>query len=655
MRPIGAGGIVTPNSQPFAGDILAAAIPVKRFREILIWPLALDLLEVTADANAVRGAMCAAVDRITAAGRSGQTKWLPVDDPSEHILQSDSEGTELWRARRYAEGVYFHDFVQRFLFSPHGPRPVGEDALDQAPFRLFRRTDIRAVQVTLGGKAAAPRKLRFVVDRVNLYLFRTGAAVVVIEVAFDPKSNGMDLDLKDVQNFHEQFRRAYIPYALETGEPSDLVVRRVTWELEPAAEKSFEIDKATMTEMVQQYLDVTATNGAFDGDRRSPPLFGHWRFLLDCALPLTADRKERRPGEGTWHHVVDERMPSIAAVSVTAPGAGDEALTLFKRTHRGELIRLCFADRAGETSLPYYPQSLTDFELEHAYEAFRDQGTLFLASGYAFVAYGAGNFFDTIVEPVHMRRHYFQIALLAHLELASLLSFSSRISRAVRTYNPMQETPDRFEAVMHAIEDEYLQFIHLFRFTGAANHVQAQELTALWRRHLRLPELAADLHAEITSATQYLFNRAASRGAATAERLSAIGLFGVVAGLSFGALGMNFLAAPAMIPRWIRTLRGLPGSLAPFTSQPDPSTLSLPGQACVVFLVLASFTTLGRFGLSWLRSISGGEFPPRGRSPRAMTFEGQVIGKLGLAAAAFWLLAILFFVLWRWRTGGAFE
>jgi hypothetical protein len=94
---------------------------------------------------------------------------------------------------------------------------------------------------------------------------------------------------------------------------------------------------------------------------------------------------------------------------------------------------------------------------------------------------------------------------------------------------------------MHAIEDEFLQFVHLYRFIGVTNQMQGQELFDFWRRHLRLNEIFEDLHNEITSATRYLFNRAASRGADTSERLSIISTVAVIAGLAFAALGMNVL------------------------------------------------------------------------------------------------------------------
>jgi hypothetical protein len=539
-----------PDHASVAG-IEASQIPVCRFREILIWPLALHLRPAPIKASATQDQVTEAIDHLTF-GRNGQrTKWLPVDDPSKHIA-APGEGPELalWRAHRYQEAVYFHDFVQSFLFSPRYERNQAardQHQPDPAPFRLFHRTDVTGAVVQLGAaKGQTPKQIRLKVERLNLYLFRSGAAILVLEMLGE-RSPVQHLHLADVQNFLERFRRAYVPYAEQTQDhrlvpPASLVVSGVTWQLRDGTEKNYPVDEAVVAELIKRYLDCTEDDADTGVQRRSPPLFPHWEWLLDNALPLASDRPDAAR-KARWHHVVDERMPTISTVSVSAT---DAAITderhYFNATRPGDLVRLCYADGAGKAEWPYDPAFLKNFESDHLYQAFRDQGTLFLVSGYAFTAYGAGWFFDNIVAELHMRRHYFQIGLLAHLELASLLSFSSRISRAVAEFRADTHAPERLELVMQSIQEEYLQFLHRFRFTGASNHLQAQELTALWRRHLRLPEIFGDLHTEITSATSYLFNRATSRGAAVAERLQMIGLFGVVFGLSFSLLGTPVFA-----------------------------------------------------------------------------------------------------------------
>jgi hypothetical protein len=309
-------------------------------------------------------------------------------------------------------------------------------------------------------------------------------------------------------------------------------------------------------------------------------------------------------------------MPTVATVAVTNDN-GDE-LEFFSRTRRGDLIRLCFADSAEARPYPYERAPFRSFEREHTFEWFRQDGTLYLASGYAFVAYGAGSFFERVVS-THMRRHYFQMGLLASFELATLLTFSTRISRAVAQYEPRSVSAEQFEDWMQAIEDEFLQFMHRFRFTGVSNHVQGQKLFDLWRRHLRLKEIFDHLNAEITSATQYLFNRAASRSAQTTARLSAIATIGLIGGLTFSLLGMNVLASQDIVAALTRG--------------------RLLFHFAIVVWTLAAFTWLGLASFRWVSTLT--ESPSaRPRSTAVPTFDQRFRHMLWIGGVTLTVLSL---------------
>ena len=598
---------MTDQTQP--EEIPASAIPVALFREILIWPLAPRVSPDQAGEDATAAIMTNAARRIVS--RSGGV-WEAVPDPSAHIPRPpDVDGETAWNAHRYAEGVYFHGFVRRFLFARRAPLAAGESP-DMAPFRLFRRTGITSAHVTLGlpeGKSG--HQLCLSVERVNLYLFRTGVALLVLEVVAEPSRQPFPLTLADVQTFQDQFRRAYIPYS-DSGLPPDLVVRQVIWHETGKDPVPFTVDKAALSSMISQYLVNTNTDSGPEAHLRSPPLFQHWFWLLGGALPLAnaigASAEITAEDGPLWDHVVDERMPIISTISVTprpGPFGPEPGSRYFLATARSDLVRLCFADGPGPAgSYPYDSSTLTAFETNHAYQAFRHEGTVFLASGFAFVAYGAGGFFDGIAAPVHMRRQYFQLGMLAHLELASLLGFSARISWLVDAFHPARHGPEWFEHRMQAIEHEYLQFLHQFRFTGASNHVQAQAMTDLWRRQLRLPEIARDLHEEITAATEYLYNRAASRMANSTERLSMIGLFGVIASVTIATLSMTLVAERKDAVRllcdgatWAVNALGRPaGACTPYDQ-----AWWLPEQLALTLILGGCFALMAKFGMVWMR------------------------------------------------------
>ena len=146
---------------------------------------------------------------------------------------------------------------------------------------------------------------------------------------------------------------------------------------------------------------------------------------------------------------------------------------------------------------------------------------------------------------------------------------------------------------------------------------------SLWRRHLRLNEIFEDLHTEITSATQYLFNRAASRSARTGQRLSVIATLGVIAGLAFAFLGMNVFQTDTL------------GSVLADIGVHDPVKESPFLQFAIVVWILTIFTIPASLGLvlfgwsgrrrGWVRrGIGGRESAWRPRTAdifRASTFD----------------------------------
>lgn len=559
--------------------------------------------------EAVAWAVTAAIDRLTALG----DPWKPVDDPVAHLPPPDNASAgerAQWQADCYAEGVYFHEFVQSFLFTPRCPREKTRarfpDDPDPEPFRLFRRGDIDEVVVDIENvNANRKRRLALAVERLNLYLFRSGSAVLVLEVSNSELKVLDEWWLADVLDFHDVFRRAYLPFAAADRDgaltPSDLAVRSVTWRFGGETKSGPHAVSAQLADCtIAEYLDPRRLDPEPPDRRRFAPVLPHWRDLLKDALPLAPYDSLRdlgwREGEGRWHQVLDERMATLATVSVCAGEDGDPRY-FFDRTRPGDLARLCFADRFSRDAYPYDPHFLRNFDEQHVYDRFRQDGTLYLASGYAFVAYGlsagdSGRLFENVIA-THMRRHYFQMGLLAHFELASLLAFSSRISRAVE-HNGAH--PEPFERSMLAIESEFLQFVHRFRFTGVSNHVQAQELFDLWRRHLRLGEVFKDLREELASATEYLFNRAASRSAQMTERLSAIATLGLMLGLSFSLVGMNLVFDKDL-----------------FTAAVPWFKDALGRQAALVLVVVVGFACIGMAALAWLRLLAEPRIPRRPR------------------------------------------
>lgn len=550
----------------------ANEIEVASFRQILIWPLTLRMPSSRGkrDTDGMTNAS-EVLREIRALLR--KSKWEPVDDLLDHLpipAGATPGDRAMHDAQGYAEFVYFHDFVQGLIFGraeSAGPPPLEN-------VTLFRRADIRKVEFEVSN-----RRFLADVERCNLYLFNSGAAVLALEWNFDDKPKVADLrsnaeaneprrmTLADVQTFTDHARRSYAPYfsvsekRCTTPEVTPAKVPgKVRWLDDKKNPISFDLYGATISEF---------SPGSFRDDfavvheHRVAPVAPHWRVLLD-PLVFAGYAKADAPA---WRQVVDERIPVMSYVSLT--GAAKERYRRhddnkerqrkdLRIVKRGDWIRLCYADEQGDNELPYSPSFLRNFERDACYDRFfpsrtTDSSARFLIAGFHFAVVGAGWFFDTLLVH-HFRRHYFQMGLMLHMEFAGLLATSSRITEAVRDYNKDAGKPGERDAdgafgeTIIAIERDFLKFMHLFHFTGLSNQIQANELFLKWRRALGIDQMFADVRDEIEAATKFVLaleqreeTKQQGRQSLATSRLTSVATIGAVLGLAFSFLGMNLL------------------------------------------------------------------------------------------------------------------
>ena len=506
----------------------ADQIAVREFREILIWPLALESGDPVA----------ATIDHLARSIEADNASpWRRIHDPMDHIEPAPANTRESLadQAQLYAEFVYFHDFIQQFLYQKQGAATP--------PFYLFQRNDIHHVLVTLSDGVS----LRLDIERLNLYLFSFGVAFVVIEAASCgiPLQDGGKLTLDTVQTFMDEFRRAYAPFWFVNGETASAGYSpaRVAW----------------LDGNGEEILGGPHTEPSFDQEfdkirhckekERHPSLFSHWDRLLDplCLKGMQGANKHAK-NAAVWRHIVDERIPFMSYISLASVSGGEGSPEDLKRISRGDWMRLCFADRAGSDPLPYNPFFLRHFETDQCYDRFfphagSQNAVRHMFSGYAYCAVGAGWFCDNHLNH-HFRRHYFQMALLAHMEFAALLSFSSRITRAVTALQKNGDEKNAYETFQNTIlgiEKEFLDFTHRYRFTAVSNQVQAIELYGMWRKHLRLQDISDDLSRELKDATDFIFANDQDIQTKTGNYLNIVATIGVALGLPMAFLGMNIV------------------------------------------------------------------------------------------------------------------
>lgn len=585
---------------PYPPRVPSSLVPVDHLRSTLFWPLTLDLPPVADDrANRRRGSqpieMTRHVDEQVA--RLCGTRWEYVHDTLEHIPRpkddSKVEQAELdaeYDRAAYAEFTFFHDFIQRSQFS----KPHDTQDAKMAPFRLFRRSDIGFLDITLQGRGGnGERHFRLDVERVNLYVYRTGVAILALEVSTttfpgccETPNNGefaketlRQLKLDDVLDLNDRIRRAHAPFLLPDPvcsaadfiadcPPANMVVLRYAWR----GKKTEAEEAGTLLATYDTRDDVMKNGGkthplrqrlrAMGKHEREIPPFEALRWLVECDTPGKEDAcgwniAPAMSKNITWRHVADERLPILSSVTLTDERA-------YRDIDRGNWMRLCFVDKAGQDRFPYASEFVDTTWKEHVYDRYHypepknadepestDAPARFLMSGYSFLAVSYGWFFENHIR-MHMRRHYYQLMLLAQAELAVMLSFSSRITLSVCDFEEAQAKSRRNDVDaeeclsrdLQSIERDFLHYVHRFRFTGVSGQLQPAEMFEKLRKAMKLNLIYNDIKDELTTATGFLHARAEHRMALAGERLNVIAAIGVVAGLGMAFLGMQVLTTP---------------------------------------------------------------------------------------------------------------
>ena len=450
--------------------------------------------------------------------------WTRRPDPLDAI--SEGEDGKQWS---FQEFVYFHDFVQRFLYDDH----------ENGAFQLYSRSDIAGLIVGIEDALH-----EFSVERLTLHRFVTGAAVVTLETVWKgrkaangPTSDTPSLNLAEAQTIIDHMRRSYTPYwgrrddgTLEGGRvPTSFAILGAD-----GSEQSFRVDQNP-----DDLFDVVRRNRYDDA-----VVFEHWRRIAGLSLQ-GGDR------EPEWRDPSDERIPLLSYIALRQrPDESPRDTMLMVRDH--DWIRLADAEEAGDAH-PYNPRFLEDVERRAFYDRFFPHEAMpsYLATRHVF---GGAHYcvvgvsdpeakFDFARDLLRrqFRRHYAQMALIARFEHASLLSYSSRMTEAVRRRQIAGGDPSAerdFEDEIAAIRDEFLSFTHRFRFTGVSSQIQGAEMFDRWRDMLRLDTLYADVETELRSSMEHVRAQQEARRADDALRLAGIAEFIAVFGIAVAALSM---------------------------------------------------------------------------------------------------------------------
>lgn len=472
---------------------------VEAFRQIVIWPL--QLMPREGD------------------DRPPWERLIEANGPWSELQDDFPADPSLYQERHYREFVAFLPHVRRFLYGERATSS-GQTTYGESPIRIFRRTDVARVRVTLPDDG---RAIELDLVHVDLYFFYDVDVVIpVVEIAAE------DLSLADAQEIVYRFGRAYPAGWDETGRPMNCF-RTVEWLAADGSVLATSDDDARGRFMAAVCRHQTTA------------LSAHWEWLL---APLSLD-PTRDPSVAAYRQLEFHRMPMMAFLALDDP----------RGLSRPDAMRLAFASAPGHPDeLPYGTEFLADFEREHCLDRFHDASrrdgwtdTRLMCSGQAFVAVGdaASRFYGDAERGFlsQFRHQFFLTGLIAHFHRASLLMLQDRLVTTMNRLDPRRrESVGRFRHDIRATLEVFLRFTHRYYFSEISDQAPIREVFRLWTRQLGTERLYQELREEISDMAGYLETDLLRRQAVTILQLTVVTLFSQIGMLATGFLGMNIFA-----------------------------------------------------------------------------------------------------------------
>lgn len=483
----------------------AAATPIVRhFRQIVLWPVQL---------------ICSRA----AARKKGHERLVNELAPGKWSLVEDEFGNPdvPLQERHYREFVSFLPHVQRFLYGD-GVGPARKLRPTEAPLRVYRRSDVARVRVTLEPSAAP---VVCDVAHVDLHFFHDiDAVILAFELAAD------ELPLTTVQDLLYRFGRAYPPGWSESG-----AAEHCPWLVEWL--------DANGDTLARSNYGERDTFLSFVGGRRSPRIADHWAQLLHPLVPYGEDAKAPLQ----FRQIEYYRMPVMAYITL------DDLHDLQPADH----VRLALATGPGDrTAMPYSDTFLKDFEVRHCYDRFYGHGrdrmggveTRFLTCGHALIVLGGGPaayLRDGERGLLGQFRHQlFLLFLIAHFHKAALLMLSDKLVAATRLLDPDQPAGrGRFRQETFDLQENFLLFTQRYYFNEVSDQTHARDLFRMLRKELGIEALYGETRSELLDLVQYLDSSMLRRQSGSMHRLTAITVLGLIGTTATGFLGMNLIAA----------------------------------------------------------------------------------------------------------------
>jgi hypothetical protein len=402
----------------------------------------------------------------------------------------------------YAEMVYFHPFVQNFLYGNTDEQPEGLAGVHHFDLYQMSRLSGKKLEIKEPGWEE-----EFIIHEVLFHSFEGDIALLTFRltatrpVTWDSARNTIGL-----------MRTAYFQHYYPVQEN----VWRGGGGIEGVHIEGLSDGPGQRADPQSEMRNAL--------DHLEPMLYRHWSDLLQS---LENAKIKARP-------LGDHRIPIMAFLGLKDPTCLDE----------DEWFALSEADSAG---FPCYAPTFRNKALaEAAYDRWWDRSDRKLRHRYLA---GPMTYFSVVEAPADRptwferirtswRRQHYQMFLLAHYQRAALLDLQDRIARAA------DKAPRDDAAFLGEIADVQRRmavFSSNGSFLEISPQIQGQELYSLLRRRLSLDSL----HKGVIDDKALLGNWVMAReGQRNAKRWEVINLWVIPLGLAFTFLGANVFVLP---------------------------------------------------------------------------------------------------------------
>ncbi|KAF0099731.1 MAG: hypothetical protein FD187_2312 [bacterium] len=474
---------------------------IRHFRQILLWPLQ---LEVLSDAEG-------AAQPWTGLEKA-DSPWSRVECDVTHDPIATQE-------RQYKEFVTFLPYVQRFLYGESRSRGVRpDDAPSDSPMQVFRRRDVAGLRITLR-RGDIPIQLS--VAHVDLhFFFDIDVVLLTVEVHTD------DLPWSTALELLHRFGRAYPSGWDEAGQGVHNAYRTEWLGADGAVLAKSDSDNR------EKFL-------SFVCEHRAPCIASHWAFLL---RPLILEHAAEE-GAVRYRQLEYHRMPVMAYLAMDDP----RALTSDDFVHLG----LINAFRPGDP-LPRRDPAVAEFEDRYCDDRYwtdseAGPNTRAICTGNTLMLVGeaGSSYFRNEVHGMlaQFRHQFLLLFLIAHFHRATLLVFSDRLVDAINDLDIRDARSQlRFRKRIRDNFEAFLRFTHRYWFHELSERAQVQGLFCRCATHLGNDTKYQDVKEEVRDMSQYLDSDTQRRQSNTVIRLTVVTTFGLIGTVATGFLGMNLLA-----------------------------------------------------------------------------------------------------------------